>query len=365
VPASTVTEIINNSGGGTATIDLSNVQSATETIIPAAALSSIANAGLDVELKLPQGTITLDADALASAVEQAGGENISVGLSALGVSDLNSEQRSAVKDNDVVFSITVSSGEQAIRSFDGTLTVTVPYTGPLPAAVWYLNAEGELEKLDSVYDPVTRTVTFKTNHLSLYVVGFDADAPTPFIDVPSSAWYFNDVKYVYENGLMTGTGANQFSPNATLTRGMVVTVLWRLRGEPMLADYQNPFSDVDWQAYYFNAVQWASASKIVSGYNDVQFGPNDPITRQDFAVILMRYMDHMKVYPITNAQWLYFADGDDIASYAMDAIQTFNKLGIINGVGEDEDGLAIISPRGNATRAQAAAMLHRFVLAME
>lgn len=186
----------------------------------------------------------------------------------------------------------------------------------------------------------------------------------PFADVFGTDWFIEDVLYVYDKGLMTGTSDDPmlFSPGAPLTRGMVVTILWRLRGSPMLADYQNPFSDVNWQKYYFNAVQWASASKIVTGYGDGRFGPDDNITRQDLACIFLRYMAHMDIVVPVTMQFIIFADAEDISDYASDAVQTMFKLGVIDGVGDNANGQAIIDPKGVATRAQAAAMLHRFAL---
>jgi len=200
--------------------------------------------------------------------------------------------------------------------------------------------------------------------LTAYAAPGDPDSPTfvnPFTDVSENAWYFGDVQYVCEKGLMNGTAVDKFSPNMTLTREMLVTALWRLRGSPMLADFQNPFSDVDWRESYFDAVLWATASKIVSGYGDGKFRPDDPITRQDFVVILMRYMNDREINIPVTLQYILFADEVNISGYAKDAIQTFNKLGIINGIGTNEAGQTIINPKGNTTRAEAAAMLHGFM----
>jgi len=121
------------------------------------------------------------------------------------------------------------------------------------------------------------------------------------------------------------------------------------------------FADVVQGSWYETAVGWAAVNGIVQGYGEGFFGPNDPIARQDLAVILERYMDFIDLGLNVNDQWILFADEANISSYAMNAIQTLNKLGIINGVGMDSDGRAIIDPKGNATRAQAAAMLHRFI----
>ena len=182
----------------------------------------------------------------------------------------------------------------------------------------------------------------------------------PFADVKTGDWFYDDVKYVNVKGLMNGTADDMFSPDAPLTRGMIVTILYRLEGEPDISG-TIPFDDVAAGEYYSDAVLWAAVNGIVGGYGDGKFGPNDNTTRQDLAVILMRYMDYIGFDPALNDQDIIFADAADIADYAMDAIQAFNKLDIIRGIGTNAEGQVIVNPKGHATRAEAAAMLHRFL----
>jgi hypothetical protein len=194
----------------------------------------------------------------------------------------------------------------------------------------------------------------------------NAGGGIPFEDVKESDWFASGVMYAYENELMTGTNKDPmlFSPNSTLTRGMVVTILGRHAGATEAAS-DSPFTDVKDGAYYAPYVYWAQENEIVMGYGNEKFGPNDPITRQDFAVILMRYMNYMEINLPVTMDFRTYADNDSIAVYANDAIQTLNKLKVINGVGENEAGQTAIDPKGNTTRAQAAAMLHRFMLLIE
>ena len=187
----------------------------------------------------------------------------------------------------------------------------------------------------------------------------------PFMDVSEDAWYYEDVMFVLERGLMIGTSDDEFSPDGTFSRAMVVTILHRLAGEPDASGLENSFDDVEEDEWYTDAVKWAADCGIVNGYGNGLFGPDDPISRQDFAVVLVRYMSVMEINLPVTQQYIFFADEEDIADYAKDAIQTLNKLGVINGMGVNDAGLAIISPRSNATRAQAAALLHRFVTAIE
>ena len=112
----------------------------------------------------------------------------------------------------------------------------------------------------------------------------------PFNDVKVTSWFYDEVKYVYENGLMTGTSDTTFSPNGTTTRGMVVTILWRLDGEPDSTEMR--FADVAAGRYYTDAVMWASSNNIAGGHGDGNFGPNDPITREQLAVIPMEGKFH-------------------------------------------------------------------------
>jgi hypothetical protein len=157
---------------GIVAINLSGVANAVSTTLTSNALAQFAEAGLDVAIALPQGTLVLDPDAAASLAEQAGA-NVTLSLDRLGVSDIPQAQRREVRGSDVIFSITALSGNQLITNFDGSLTISVPYTGPTPAAVWYLNPVGSLEKRDSVFDSATGLITFTTNHLSMFVVGLD------------------------------------------------------------------------------------------------------------------------------------------------------------------------------------------------
>lgn len=362
MPSGKVSKIIGTAADGVASLDLSELSEATSANMPQSALFQFADAGLGVELKLPQGSVTLDGNAVKAVAEQAGGDNVSVSLSAVGHSALTSVQSAAINSDDLVFSISVSSGTKAIHNFDGSITVTIPYDGPTPVAVWYLSDTGELEKLDAVYDAATKTVTFKTSHLSLYAVGADKETSTAgisFSDVTADTWYYEGVMKICEKGLMNGTSADLFSPDEPLSRAMMVTILYRHAGKPDAQHLPNLFNDVAQGQWYTDAVKWAADSKIVDGYSDGNFCPEDILTRQDLAVILRRYMDFLKVNLPVTQQWVTFTDEDDISDYATNAIQNLYKFGVITGVGGNR-----IDPKGSATRAQIAVVLERFAAAI-
>ena len=363
LPSEKVTEIItavNAAGRSAASFDLREAPGATRADIPTAAFTLIANAGLGLEIVLPQGTLALNSAAVRSASSQAYSANIEASLFERAPASLNVEQRAEVRENDLVFSVTMSSGGQPVSSFEGTLSITVPYSGQLPVAAWRLSARGELEEVESAYNSASRAVTFSVGRLSEFVVGMDnrsaPPAANPFIDVFPNDWFFEDVLFANNNGLMRGTTTTQFEPRINLNRAMVVTILYRQAGEPAGAHLSNPFSDVPPGEWYTVAVQWASANGIVLG-DAGRFRPDDDITRQDFAVILHRYMTgYLQAAPPMTLPWGDFSDRGDIADYAITAMEALNRLGIIRGDAN------MINPRGNASRAEAAAMLHRFVL---
>jgi hypothetical protein len=197
------------------------------------------------------------------------------------------------------------------------------------------------------------------------VTGKDTGTPAmpgqwanPFTDVKASDWFFDDVAYVYINGLMTGTSTNPmlFSPNMPLTRGMIVTILYRRAGSSDVSDLPNPFDDVPGDIWYADAVKWAVANGIVVGYGNGKYGANDNVTRQDLAVILHRYAYYAGISLPMAREYRSFLDDADIANYAKEAIEAFFRAAVINGY---PDGG--VHPKGEATRAEVAAMLHRFL----
>ena len=176
--------------------------------------------------------------------------------------------------------------------------------------------------------------------------------PLAFADVAADAWYADAVRYVSERGLMSGTGDTAFSPDDTTTRGMVVTILWRLDGSPAWTTTSG-FSDVEESAYYAEAVGWASANGIVGGYDNETFGPRDPITREQMAAILYRFAQTRGWDTTAWADLSGYADAGEISAYALPALQWANGAGLIAGSG------GAILPGDSATRAQVAAILMR------
>lgn len=179
----------------------------------------------------------------------------------------------------------------------------------------------------------------------------------PFTDIADNAWYADAVRYVYEHGLMAGTSATTFAPDATTSRSMIATILWRMAGSPVV-NYAMNYTDVTQGQWCSEAIRWAASEGIVGGYGNGLFGTNDPITREQFAAMLYRFAQEQG-YDVSigeNTNILSYTDVADLSEYAIPATQWAVGAGIINGTG---DG-STLTPQGQATRAQAAVMLMRF-----
>ena len=177
----------------------------------------------------------------------------------------------------------------------------------------------------------------------------------PFTDVSEKDWFYGDVMFVYENGLMLGTSKTLFSPHGTATRGMMATILWRMEGSPAPKG-KNSFTDVEAGKWYADAITWTAENGIFAGYGKDKFGPDDPITREQLAAIFYRYADY-KGYDLTVKGNLdTFKDADKITDYAKTAMQWAVGSGLVKGKSGN-----LLDPQGTATRAEIAAMLHRFI----
>ena len=176
----------------------------------------------------------------------------------------------------------------------------------------------------------------------------------PFLDIDANKWYCSSVKWAYESGLLTGTSSTEFDPNGQMTRGMLVTVLYRKEGRPSVKK-TNSFSDVDAKKYYASAITWASANKLVSGYTNGNFGPEDSITREQIAKILYLYADYKGFDTTNSADISSYKDAAKVSGYAKKYMQWAVAEGLIKGSNGE------LNPKGNATRAEISAILKRFV----
>lgn len=213
---------------------------------------------------------------------------------------------------------------------------------------WYTDADCEI-----LYD---FSAAVKSS-FTLYAGWEETEAEpldNPFSDVHEDDWFYGDVEYVYENGLMLGTSDTAFAPQTAVSRAMVVAVLWRLAGEPE-SKGDNPFTDL-MQDWYTEAVIWAADNEIVFGYGDGKFGPDDSITREQLATMLYRYCEYKGIDVSASADLSGYTDAGSISSWALEVIKWANAGGLITGRSATE-----LAPQGTATRAELAAILHRFI----
>ena len=177
-----------------------------------------------------------------------------------------------------------------------------------------------------------------------------------FKDVTVDNWYYNAVKYTYENEMISGYNTTTFAPNDKLTRGMLVTILWRMEGSPN-NNGKSKFSDVETNSWYAKAIKWAADNGVVNGYKNGKFGPKDNITRQDLAGILRNYAIYKKKNVNKTADLTKYNDYKTISSYATTSMSWAVSTGVISG---NKNGT--LTPKGNATRAEAAGMIYNYCI---
>ena len=248
-----------------------------------------------------------------------------------------------------------TGGGSAIASVREAYNAYIDLTGYVPTwrghtfIGWY-SERSLMNKVSGVY--LTRDMTV--------YAGWRVDenpntGANPFTDVSEKDWFYGDVMFVYENGLMLGTSKTLFSPHGTATRGMMATILWRMEGSPVPKG-KNSFTDVEAGKWYADATTWTAENSIFAGYGKDKFGPDDPITREQLAAIFYRYADY-KGYDLTVKGNLdKFKDADKITDYAKTAMQWAVGSGLVKGKSGN-----LLDPQGTATRAEIAAMLHRFI----
>lgn len=225
----------------------------------------------------------------------------------------------------------VSINGQAL-STGGSATVAIPNSG----------------KTDIVVGIGAKTYT-------LTILRNSGTGANPFTDVSEKDWFYGDVMFAYENGLMIGTGNAQFRPHGTATRGMMATILWRMAGSPAPKG-NNSFTDVEAGTWYTDAIAWTAENGIFLGYGNNKVGPNDSITREQLAAIFFRYADYKGCDMNAKGELDKFRDAGKVSDYARAAMQWAVGSGLIQG---KPDG--VLDPQGTATRAEIAAMLHRFL----
>ena len=249
-------------------------------------------------------------------------------------------------------SVTVTPTNPAVGA---TVTVTVaPNSGYVLNTLSVTDASGNAVALTRLSD-TQYTFTMPQGRVTVNATFVAEVSELPFTDVGVSDWYYEAVKYAYDNGLMDGVGGNLFDPNGTLTRGMMVTVLYRLESEPTVTG-GSEFTDVAEGQWYADAVTWAAANGIVNGISETEFAPSMEITREQLATMIYRYAAY-KGYDVTAGGMALqeYTDYEDISEYAVNALAWAVSEGLVNGMGDNT-----LQPVGTATRAQTATILMRY-----
>lgn len=344
-----VLTIVPQDTGSAASIDVT---------IPKTAVQAVADvSGTALAVETPGGNVTIPNDTLLSVAQHAAGNDLKITVAKKAAADIPGSTVDLT--NAVIAEVTMTSNNQAITTFNGKsiaidLAVGSAYREGQGYRVIVRSSDGKVEtktgrcvrKNGSLY------VEVQTTHLSTFIV--TNQKVMPFSDVKEGAWYYDSIKYVYRNGLFAGTTSTTFSPDASMTRAMLVTVLYRMEGNPAV-NGTNPFTDVADQKYYTNAVIWAAQQKIIYGTSATTFAPDTSVSRQQMAAILYRYAqvkEYDTMYKGIKIQ--EFDDYANISSYALTALNWAVHAKLIQGSHHALD------PTGRATRAQVAVVLTRF-----
>ena len=315
---------------------------------------SIANAcdagAAALQVKFRSGTVTLDARALAALDLH---KDVAVSL-ASGAS-LNAAQQRALGSQAAAATLANASvlvDGAAASCPAGSVRAAVAVNAADDLTAWSLADDGSISAVGGAYDAGQQTYAFDV------VNGVTAIARFPFTDVVAGTWYYGAAAYAYNNGLFAGMTPTTFAPNATMTRAMLVSVLWRLAGAPA-SKAPNTFVDVPDGAWYTDAVTWAAENGVVSGIGGSRFDPSGFVTREQTAEILYNYA-HSKGYDVSaRADLTAFPDAGSVSGWAEKALSWANAAGLINGT--VRDGQTILDPQGSASRAQVAMILMNYV----
>ena len=315
---------------------------------------SIANAcdagAAALQVKFRSGTVTLDARALAALDLH---KDVTVSL-ASGAS-LNAAQQRALGSQAAAATLANASvlvDGAAASCPAGSVRAAVAVNAADDLTAWSLADDGSISTVGGAYDAGQQTYAFDV------VNGVTAIARFPFTDVVAGTWYYGAAAYAYNNGLFAGMTPTTFAPNATMTRAMLVSVLWRLAGAPA-PKAPNTFVDVPDGAWYTDAVTWAAENGVVSGIGGSRFDPSGFVTREQTAEILYNYA-HSKGYDVSaRADLTAFPDAASVSGWAEEALSWANAAGLINGT--VRDGQTILDPQGSASRAQVAMILMNYV----
>ncbi|MDR2132606.1 MAG: S8 family serine peptidase [Clostridiales Family XIII bacterium] len=331
--------------------------------IPAEAVKAVAAAkNLVLTAQSELSTITFDT-ATVNGVAAAASTGDTIRITSEKIEKTETEDARLLEKagDSTVIELTVFVGDKPVKSFAGSVTVSLPYSPKTSLkeedrdliTVYFLGDDGGIQEVKSArYDARTRTVTFTAEHFSKFFV---SEWISPFADIEKGDWFYKNARFAYTNGLIGGVSENEFAPLSNLTRAMFVTMLYRSEGSPA-AVRSEAFSDVETGQWYADAVAWASANGIALGYGDGRFGTDDPVTREQLAAMLHKLALLKDPGLAKAAELAGYDDADELSPWAAEAAAWANAKGILTG--RDARTLA---PQGTATRAETAALLQRYI----
>lgn len=308
------------------------------------------NAGVAaLQVQFAAGTVTLDSDALAALDLH---KDVAVSLTG---ASLNAAQQRALGSQAATatlanVSVTVDGAAASYPA--GSVRAGIPVRAADDLTAWSLADDGTISAAGGAWDAQQQTYAFDV------ISGVTAIARFPFADVPAGSWYYGAAAYAYNNGLFAGTTDTTFAPDMTMTRAMLVSVLWRLAGEPAPKG-ANTFDDVPDGAWYTDAVTWAAENGVVAGIGNGRFDPSGAVTREQTAVILFNYAQSKGYDVSARADLSAFPDAGSVSGWAQEALAWANASGLISGAVRGTQ--TILDPQGSASRAQVAMILMGYV----
>ena len=367
LPTSVVNNIIRDANG-VVSFNLSRLDNITTAVVPRAAWNRFADAGLGVELVLPDGILLFDADTSRSVARQVGNANISSTISTVNPASLSQVQRDLANTGDSVFRVSVNVGAHSITSFDGGISVTVPYSGPVPVRVLHVDVDGNATRL-----PVTvnsSSVTFITDQLSVFVVGYDAEvlaevlAPieAPSVAVPviapqavnlntASLWSHNYITRAFDLGIIPEHLQNQYTNPMTRAEFAALSVALF---ETAIGHEIPVSAGIFFEDTMDRNVLKAAQIGVVQGIGDNLFAPHDLLTREQAATMLTRLASALNM-PLSTA-YATFADTAQISHWAIEGVGQVQAAGIMTDIGDN-----LFSPLGSYTREQSIATMIRLL----
>ena len=328
-----------------------------ETTLPASGLETLAGSGAALTVSTSIGDVTFDSETLNAVVSAEENKTVQLSIETVKPEALTSSQKAVLGEkaqDAVIVDLNLTVGGAKVSELGGTVTISIPCPDmsaeqAANLVVWFLADDGSITPCQGSYNAETGKYEFQTGHFSTYVL-----TSFPFTDVSSDAWYYGDVASAYMNGLLTGTSDTTFSPALPASRGMVAAILYRMAKEPAVSG-ACPFGDVSGGSYYEKAISWAAENKIANGYSEKAFGPDDAITREQMLTLLYQYSAYLKTESF-EVKPAYYPDSKDISTWAIAAVDWATANKIVKGFADGSLG-----PKETLTRAQAAAMITRFL----